>query len=108
MDVNVIQWMERALSDASLTVLLVTHDRYFLDRICSEIVELEGGKAYRHAGNYSAFLAGKEARRVGEEAAFARVETTLRKETDWMRKQPKVGGKPKGGGFFRVLGGGFL
>lgn len=90
MDVKVIQWMERMLSDSALTVVLVTHDRYFLDSVCNEMVELDNGKGYSHSGNYSSFLANKAQRLVETEAAIARAENTLRKEAEWMRRQPKA------------------
>eukprot|EP00899_Mesostigma_viride_P016613 jgi/Mesvir1/24953/Mv16926-RA.1 len=92
MDMETIEWMEEMLRDPALTVLQVTHDRFFLERVCNEIVELDGGGAYPHAGNYSAFQRDREARYAQQAAELAAVKNKLRVEADWMSRMPKARG----------------
>ncbi|CAI5529887.1 unnamed protein product [Closterium sp. Naga37s-1] len=90
MDVAVIDWMQSALSDPSLTVVLVSHDRYFLDAVCTQMLEIDRGTSFRHSGNYSTFLAARAKRAVEEAAAIGRAANTLRREGEWMRRMPKA------------------
>eukprot|EP00898_Chlorokybus_atmophyticus_P002376 jgi/Chlat1/3139/Chrsp21S03372 len=90
LDIAAIEWLEKLLQDPELTLVLVTHDRFFLDRICNEIVEINDGAAYRHAGNYSKFLANKAEREAAAAAEVAAAKNMLRKEAEWMRRQPKA------------------
>ncbi|CAI5477964.1 unnamed protein product [Closterium sp. Yama58-4] len=90
MDVAVIDWMQSALSDPSLTVVLVSHDRYFLDAVCTHMLEIDRGYSFRHSGNYSNFLAARAKRAAEEAAAIGRAANTLRREGEWMRRMPKA------------------
>lgn len=75
----------------SLTLLpQITHDRFFLERVCGEMLELDGEGGQRHVGSYSSFLEAKAAREAAEAAIVERAQTVLRKESEWMRRQPKV------------------
>src|SRR5690606_3010261 len=83
---------ESFLTTANMTMLLVTHDRYFLDEICDEILELDNGTLYRHKGNYSYYLEKKAERLDNEQASTARAKNIYRTELEWMRKQPRARG----------------
>jgi ABC transport system ATP-binding/permease protein len=90
LDVEMIEWLEEFLSRPNITLLMVTHDRYFLDRVCDEIIELDQGSLYRYKGNYSYFLE-KQEERIGilnKETEKAR--NLLRTEIEWMRRMPKA------------------
>ncbi|KAJ8906261.1 hypothetical protein NDN08_002754 [Rhodosorus marinus] len=90
LDIDAIEWLENAISVPELTVVLVTHDRYFLDRSCTDIMELYQGSVYNHSGGYDKFLLNK-ALRLKEEDHIAEVALgRLRKEAEWMRRQPKA------------------
>lgn len=90
LDLEMIEWLEAYLSRKKLTILMVTHDRYFLDAVCNEIIELENGKIYNYRGNYSYFLEKKQERLEAETALADRATNLLRKETEWMRRMPKA------------------
>ena len=90
LDVNMIEWLQEYLSAARCTVLLVTHDRYFLDNVCNEIIELDTSTAYVYKGDYDYFLTQKAARHEAEAATGAKNQNLFRKELEWMRKQPKA------------------
>lgn len=90
LDVEMIEWLEEYLSRQKLTLLLVTHDRYFLDAVCNEILELDRGNIYRYRGNYAYFLEKKAERENAMLAESERARNLLRKETEWMRRQPKA------------------
>lgn len=92
LDLDMIEWLESFLASTNITMLLVTHDRYFLDEICDEILELEDGKLYRHKGNYSYYLEKKAERDEMESANLQRSKNLYRSELDWMRKQPRARG----------------
>ncbi|MDX5481871.1 MAG: ABC-F family ATP-binding cassette domain-containing protein [Hymenobacteraceae bacterium] len=92
LDLDTIEWLENLLSTQNTTLLMVTHDRYFLDKVANEIGELDNGEIYTYKGNYSYFLEKKAER---EEAAVAETEKArnlMRKELDWIRRQPKARG----------------
>jgi ATP-binding cassette subfamily F protein uup len=90
LDLQMIEWLEAYLARKKLTILLVTHDRYFLDAVCNEIIELENGKLYNYRGNYSYFLEKKQERLETETAFADRATNLLRKETEWMRRMPQA------------------
>jgi len=90
LDLEMIEWLEDYLSKTKLTLFMVTHDRYFLERVCSEIVELDEGCIYKYTGNYSYFLEKKEARLAIEQATVDKAKNLYVKELDWMRRMPKA------------------
>ncbi|MGN6294698.1 MAG: ABC-F family ATP-binding cassette domain-containing protein [Chitinophagaceae bacterium] len=90
LDVEMVEWLEHYLDKENVTLLLVTHDRYFLDAVCEEIWELEGSNLYVHKGNYENFLEKKAARIENESASIDKARNTYRRELEWMRKQPKA------------------
>lgn len=92
LDVEMIEWLENHLSTAKITLLMVTHDRYFLEEVCNEILELDNGNIYRYTGNYSYFLEKKEERETLEEKEVLKAKNLMRKELDWIRRQPKARG----------------
>ena len=88
LDVEVTEWLEEYLSASRLTLLLVTHDRYLLDRVCTRIVELEDRRAYSYTGNYSYYLEKRQERLDAERAQRESDENLYRRELDWMRRMP--------------------
>ncbi|MCU0449882.1 MAG: ABC-F family ATP-binding cassette domain-containing protein [Bernardetiaceae bacterium] len=92
LDLSTIEWLEGFLSGQNRSLLLVTHDRYFLDRVCNVVVELDGGQLYRYEGNYGYFLEKKEERAQQETAETDKARNLMRKELDWIRRQPKARG----------------
>jgi ATP-binding cassette subfamily F protein uup len=92
LDIETIEWLEKLLTTGSKTVLLVTHDRYFLDNICTEIRELDRGNLYIYKGNYSYFLEKKSDREAIDAVMVEKSRNLLRKELEWMRRQPQARG----------------
>lgn len=92
LDIDMIEWLESYLFTSGKTLLMVTHDRYFLDRVCNHILELSNGKLYHHAGNYEYFLRKKAERQQNEATEIDKAKNLLRKELDWMRRMPKARG----------------
>ncbi len=92
LDLEAIEWLETYLSGANITLLMVTHDRYFLDQVATEILELDNGQLYRYKGNYTYFLEKKTAREEVRQAEVDRARNLMRKELEWMRRQPKARG----------------
>jgi len=90
LDLEMIEWLENYLIKEKVTLFMVTHDRYFLERVCNEIIELDHGKLYRYKGNYSYFLQKKEERIVLEKVTVDKAKNLFKKELDWMRRQPKA------------------
>lgn len=90
LDLEMIEWLEKYLSKPGITLLMVTHDRFFLENVCNEIIELDDHQLYRYKGNYSYYLEKKAQREAAEEASVDRARNLLRKELDWMRRQPKA------------------
>jgi ATP-binding cassette subfamily F protein uup len=90
LDVTMIEWLQEYLSASRCTVLLVTHDRYFLDNVCNEMIELDGSHAYVYTGDYDFFLTQKAARAENDAATGQKNKNLFRKELEWMRKQPKA------------------
>lgn len=96
LDIAVIEWLEKFLSRKRLTLLMVTHDRYFLDRVCSRILELDHRQAFMHRGNYAYYLRRRAERIEAMGAELDRVRNTLRREQEWMSRQPQArAGKAK-------------
>src|SRR3546814_464825 len=92
LDLRAIEWLENYLSGKQITLIMVTHDRYFLDRVATEILELDRGNLYRYKGNYAFFLEKKSEREEAFQAETDRARNLLRKELEWMRRQPKARG----------------
>lgn len=92
LDIETIEWLEKLLTTGQKTVLLVTHDRYFLDAVCSEIRELDKGKLTAYTGNYAYYLEKKAEREEAEGALLERNRNLLRRELEWMRRQPQARG----------------
>ena len=90
LDIAMIEWLESYLSRQNITLLLVTHDRYFLENICDTIIELDNGRIYRYEGNYEKFLEQKANRTFNEESEHEKLKNRYRKELEWVRKQPKA------------------
>lgn len=92
LDLDIIEWLENYLATANLTLLMVTHDRYFLDRVTNEIFELEDGQLHTYHGNYSYFLEKKEERQIQQATEVGKAKNLMKKELEWMRRQPKARG----------------
>tara|TARA_R110002051_G_scaffold34256_3_gene76366 strand:+ start:98629 stop:100500 length:1872 start_codon:yes stop_codon:yes gene_type:complete len=90
LDLEMIEWLEEFFAKENMTLFMVTHDRFFLERVCNEIIELENGKLYPYKGNYSYYLEKKEARIEQEAVEQHKTELLFKKELDWMRRQPKA------------------
>ncbi len=92
LDLKSIEWLESYLARSTMGLLLITHDRYFLDRVCNQIIELDGGHLYRYKGNYDYYLAKREERHEQEEQSRQRALNLYRQELEWMRRQPQARG----------------
>jgi ATP-binding cassette subfamily F protein uup len=90
LDLEMIEWLESYFTKENLTLFMVTHDRYFLERVCNEIVELENGQLYTYRGNYSYYLEKKESRIEQEDVELHKSKRLFKKELAWMRRQPKA------------------
>ena len=90
LDVEMVEWLEHYLDKEKITLLLVTHDRYFLDAVCTEIWELDNSKIYTYKGDYQNYVEKKAARIESEIASIDKAKNTFRKELEWMRKQPRA------------------
>ena len=90
LDIDMIEWLEEFLSRAALTLLMVTHDRYFLDRVCNHILEMEQGKLYYHEGNYEYFLRKKAEREEVLRTETDKARQLMKKELEWLRRMPKA------------------
>jgi len=90
LDIDTIEWLEKLLTSGNKTILLVTHDRYFLDNVCNIIVELDRGKIYNYNGNYAYFLEKKSEREAADESTFQKNKNLLKKELEWMRRMPQA------------------
>lgn len=90
LDLESIEWLESYLARSTMSLILVTHDRYFLDRVCNEIIEIEGGKLYRYKGNYNYYIEKREERHEAEASQIAKAQNTYRRELEWMRRQPQA------------------
>ncbi|MGB3590349.1 MAG: ABC-F family ATP-binding cassette domain-containing protein, partial [Nonlabens sp.] len=90
LDLEMIEWLENYFMEQGFTILMVTHDRYFLDRVCNEIIELDQGKLYTYKGNYSYYVEKKQDRLVEEQTVQQKAKQLFKKELNWMRRQPKA------------------
>ncbi len=90
LDLEMIEWLEQYFAKENMTLFMVTHDRYFLERVCNEIIELDNGTLYPYKGNYSYYLEKKEARIEQEAVEHHKSKQLFKKELDWMRRQPKA------------------
>lgn len=90
LDMEMVEWLEEYLSRTACSLLMVTHDRYFLDNVCNTIIEIDDNILYRYNGNYSYFLQRREERLQAQAVEVARARNLLRKELDWMRRQPQA------------------
>jgi ATP-binding cassette subfamily F protein uup len=92
LDIDMIEWLENYLTRQRVTLLMVTHDRYFLDRVCTKIIEIDRQQVYSYDGNYDYYLRRREERHEAMSAELARVRNLLRTEAEWMRRQPQARG----------------
>ncbi len=92
LDIETIEWLEKILSSGNKTLLLITHDRYFLDNVCNAIIELDKGNLFIYKGNYAYFLEKKSEREELEDIAFQKNKNLLKKELEWMRRMPQARG----------------
>lgn len=90
LDLEMIEWLEMFFAKEKITLFMVTHDRYFLERVCNEILELDNGKLHKYKGNYSYYLQNKEERLALEATNLNKAKSLFKKELDWMRRQPKA------------------
>ncbi len=92
LDLDMIEWLEEYLSQKNLTLFMVTHDRYFLESICSDIIELDGGVCYKYKGNYSYYLEKRAERFASDQVTIDKAKNLMKKELEWLRRQPKARG----------------
>ena len=90
LDLEMIEWLEKFFAKENITLFMITHDRYFLERVCNEIIELDQGLIYNYKGNYSYYLDKKEARIEREAVELNKTKQLFKKELEWMRRQPKA------------------
>ncbi|TPD66090.1 ABC-F family ATP-binding cassette domain-containing protein [Flavobacterium microcysteis] len=90
LDLEMIEWLESYFAKENITLFMVTHDRFFLERVCNEIIELDNGKLYQYKGNYSYYLSKKEERIASENSSIDKAQNLFKKELEWMRRQPKA------------------
>lgn len=90
LDIEMVEWLEDYFLQSNITLLMVTHDRYFLDRVCNSILEMHNGKMYRHQGNYSFFLEKRAEREAVYQTEIDKAGKLYKKELEWMRRQPKA------------------
>ena len=90
LDLEMIEWLESYFTKENITLFMVTHDRFFLERVCNEIIELDNGKLYSYKGNYSYYLEKKEERIASENSSVDKAQNLFVKELEWMRRQPKA------------------
>ena len=92
LDIDMTDWLEEFLRRTNITLLMVTHDRYFLDRVCNQIVEIDNHTLYNYNGNYSYYLEKREERIEIHNAEIDRARNLMRTELDWIRRQPQARG----------------
>ena len=92
LDIHMIEWLEKYLASQQLAIFMVTHDRYFLERVCNEILEIDDGTVHMYRGNYSAYLEKKAMRVENDSAKMDKVQQLYKKELEWIRRQPKARG----------------
>ncbi len=99
LDIEIIEWLEDYLRRQNVTLLMVTHDRYFLDAVCNKIIEIDRQEIFTYEGNYDYYLRRRQERIEAMSAELAKVKNTLRREQDWMRRQPQA---PAGKAKYRI------
>ena len=92
LDLDMVEWLEEYLQRSRLSLLMVTHDRYFLDRVCNEIIEIDQQQVYQYKGNYSYYLEKRDERISAQNSEIDRANNLMRKELEWMRRQPQARG----------------
>lgn len=92
LDLEMVEWLEGYLSRSGISLLMVTHDRYFLDRVCNQIIEIDDKQLYSYKGNYAYYLEKRQERIHAQDSETEKAKNLLRKELEWMRKQPKARG----------------
>ena len=92
LDLDMTEWLEGYLGRGNISLLMVTHDRYFLDRVCSEIIEIDNQQVYSYKGNYSYYLEKRQERIEATNAEIARANNLYRTELEWMRRMPQARG----------------
>ncbi len=92
LDLEMVEWLEEYLSRNNISILMVTHDRYFLDRICTQIIEIDDKHIYSYKGNYSYYLEKRDERISAQNTEVSRAKNLMKKELDWMRRQPQARG----------------
>lgn len=92
LDIDMIEWLESYLDRQRVTLLMVTHDRYFLDKVCNKIIEIDRGTVFTYEGNYDYYLRKRDERMENLSAELAKVKNLLRTELEWMRRQPQARG----------------
>ncbi len=105
LDIDMVEWLEEYLLHPGISILMVTHDRYFLDRVCNTILELDEGVMHRYSGNYSEYLEAKELRETIEAKTLDKNRKLLKTELEWMRRMPKARGtkaKSRIGSFYKL------
>ncbi len=90
LDLEMIEWLEAYLEKTKSTLLMVTHDRYFLDRVCNEIIEMEDNQIYRYLGNYSYYIQKRDERIEMQQATVSKAKNLMRTEIEWMRRMPQA------------------
>ncbi len=90
LDIEMIEWLEEYLTAKNMTLFLITHDRYFLDRVCTQILELDNGKLFPYNGNYSLYIEKKAHREMVAASELDKIKNTYRRELDWVRRMPKA------------------
>ncbi len=93
LDIEMVEWLENYLSRQRITLLMVTHDRYFLDKVCNKIIEIDRGEIFAYDGNYDYYLEKRQERYDAMNSELAKVKNLLRTELDWMRRQPQARGR---------------
>lgn len=92
LDLDMIEWLEEYLSQKNLTLFMVTHDRYFLESICNELIEIDGGVSFKYKGNYSYYLEKRAERYAVDQVNVDKAKSLMKKELEWLRRQPKARG----------------
>jgi ATPase components of ABC transporters with duplicated ATPase domains len=92
LDLDMIEWLEQFLAQRELTLLLITHDRYFLDRVCDRIIEIDNGDLHQYQGNFSYYIESKAAREIQLQSELDKDRNLYRKELEWVRRMPKARG----------------
>jgi ATP-binding cassette subfamily F protein uup len=90
LDLEMVEWLEKYMTRPEITLLVITHDRFFLDNVCTSIIELDQGTMWHYAGNYEYFLSKREERIHNAKTVADKAKNTLRKEVEWLRKMPKA------------------